>query len=560
MQCPPTHPSLLLQRGVSAFIHNKLVGKSLHLFRKNYLTKENIFSIFVALISDFNIFAMKRIAVLLPLLLLVLSCLAQTKALTPQLNVQGTLKADYKKYEKETPITLTRILRSTDSNLTEHTGTVLVIDINGEQLFMPFKSAAKTISLSPGNTEEFWLCEYIDHKMHELYRKKGYRTQIRQEVAEEANEYLGTLTNASYKDAYIQDYIQHIFTGVAPTHLDERRTDRLRVEILQSPNPDAYMLPNGVLIISTGLLSALDSSEELMAIIASEMTHYVLDHQVRNIAKERARVRKANAWGIALGVAAISAEVALTYNHDHYMPGGLLITAGVANEIMSINALNKMGMGYSDEQFYIADDIALKFLEMNGINTLALGSALYKIASYYKIEKDDYALSQAGGYGNVYKRIKRLGEIKDVGNRSFQRTMSSVNTTNAIIQLNNHNYQAAERLAQKNIDNQFATDDDYLILVKANMSYTNSPEDNQKNLDIIQQILEDSKSPNLGLCKQEILLLLRMQKQSQAANALNEYITMLSDFKLQSLANDDIVWANEELGWANKLYQQIRSF
>lgn len=503
---------------------------------------------------------MKRIAVLFPLLLLVISCLAQTKALTPQLHIQGVLKADYKKYEKEAPITLTRIVRSTDSNLTEHTGTVLAIDINGEQVFMPFKSASKTISLSPTNTDEFWLCEYIDHKMHELYRKKGYRNSIRREVVEEANGYLSSLSQAMYKDAYIQDYVQRIFTGIAPTQLDENRIDRCRVELIQSPNPDAYMLPNGTLIISTGLLSTLDSVEELTAVIASEMTHYILDHQVRNIAKERARVRKANAWGIALGVAAISAEVALTYNHEHYIPGGLLITAGVANEIMNIDALNKMGMGYSDEQCYTADDIALKFLEMNGMNTLALGSALYKIATYYKLEKDDYALSQAGGYGNVYKRIQRLGDIKEVGNRSFQRMMSSVNTTNAIIQQNNQHYKAAERLAQKNIENGFATGDDYLILVKANMSYTHSAEDDQRNLDIIRQAQEKAKNPNLGLYKQEILLLLRMQKQSQAVDALNEYITMLNDFKLQPLNNDDITWANEEIGWANKLYQQIRFF
>ena len=75
------------------------------------------------------------------------------------------------------------------------------------------------------------------------------------------------------------------------------------------PEPDAYMLPNGTMLISTGLLCTLDSEDELAAIIANEMSHFVLDHQVNNIYRAERRAKAGmRFWGTVL---AVTAEVAL---------------------------------------------------------------------------------------------------------------------------------------------------------------------------------------------------------------------------------------------------------
>ena len=53
------------------------------------------------------------------------------------------------------------------------------------------------------------------------------------------------------------------------------------------------MLPNGSMVISTGLLCTLDSEDELAAVIACELGHFVLDHQVNNIYRAERRAKRA---------------------------------------------------------------------------------------------------------------------------------------------------------------------------------------------------------------------------------------------------------------------------
>ena len=503
---------------------------------------------------------MKRVLFLLSILLLSLCSQAQGVLSAPQFNVSAVLKEDYKGFEKGAPVIVRSINSIGETNSSSAANTrrsVYLIEVNKQRAYIPFDSATYFLDMLPFNVENFWQEEYSNYKMPKYYKKKGYRSSIRQGLMADADEYVSNITNLLYKDDYIQDYIQTIFNGIVPRQLDANRPERLTVFILQSPNPDAYMLPNGTLIISTGLLSTLDSVNELTAIIASEVAHYALDHHVMTVVHERARVRRAEIWGTVLVGIATGVEVALIDNNENYIPGGLLITAGVTGELLTASAIDQLGMGYSNEQICDADDIAVKFLVRTGTDPAALNSALTKIRTYYTEAKDNYALSRIGGYGNIDQRINRLRTPIAISNRDFQKKMAGVNTVNSIIQLNSRNYQAAEKLARKNIDNKLASDEDYYILIKANMNHTNSPEDNRRNLELVQEGKSISPVPNLGLYKQEILLYLRLNQQEQAVEALSKYLTMISDFKQETTNSDDTRWANEEIGWGNRLHRQL---
>jgi len=485
---------------------------------------------------------------------------AQEVLSVPNFKINAVLKADYKGFEEGSDVIVYGI---NSSNLANNQSTntrrsVHLVEINKQNAYIPSDSVAYLLEIPPFNVESFWQDEYSNYKMPKYYKKKGYRSSIRRELMDDADEYVGSLNGLFYKDEYIQDYIRTIFNGIIPRQLDENRPERLNIEILQSPNPDAYMLPNGTLIITTGLLSTLDSVQELTAIVASEAAHYALDHHVMTVVKERARLRRAEIWGVVLAGLATGVEVALIDNNENYIPGGLLITAGVAGELLTASAISQLGMGYSEEQIYDADDVAIKFLIQSGMDPAVLNSALAKIRTYYKEAKDEYALSRLGGYGNVDQRIHRLRTPITISNREFQKKMSGVTTANAIMQLNSKNYQAAEKLARKNVDNKLANSEDYYILIKANMNLTNTPEDNLRNLELIQAGKRLSPGPHLGLYKQEILLLLRLDKQGQAVEALNRYMNMLSEFKKETANSDDTRWANEEIGWGNRLYNQLR--
>ncbi len=92
----------------------------------------------------------------------------------------------------------------------------------------------------------------------------------------------------------------------------------------------------------------------------------------------------------------------------------------------------------------------------------------------------------------------------------------------------NKRYKETARLIRKNIDNRLATDNDYIILVKAEMALSNTEEVNNRCLAMLDKAQEMAgTSPNLDIYKQKILLLMRMNKQAQAADILKEYITLL---------------------------------
>lgn len=347
-----------------------------------------------------------------------------------------------------------------------------------------------------------------------------------------------------------------------PRGVNDLQPERPHIEILKSPAPDVYMHPNGALIVTTGLLSTLSSEEELKAIITSEIVHLLFDHHLVNIVKDEARIRRAEFWsGVLAGAASIVEEV-LVENNKYYIPGGVFITAELISSGISSQILKRLGMNYSRKQINEADDIALEYLRFANIDPSTLVTALAKIRNYYVTENDFSTLSERDYRDLEYRinRLKKETEIKNFTNRNYQKRISGITTFNAIAQLNSNNYAAAERLAQQNIKNKLASTDDYVVFIQASMKLSNSDQDNEKNLELIQHAKTLSLVPNFNLCKQEILLLLRMNKQAKASEALKEYIELLKNYQDNIKNGNEFDWAASEIHWANDLFQRIRLF
>ena len=104
-------------------------------------------------------------------------------------------------------------------------------------------------------------------------------------------------------------------------------------------------------------------------------------------------------------------------------------------------------------------------------------------------------------------------------------------TFNAAMNMAAQRYEEAERIIQKNINNDLATDHDYVILAKSRMALYNTKEVNEECATLLWKAKElAGDSPNLDIYKQEILLLMRMNKQAKAADTLKEYLGLLFFF------------------------------
>ena len=186
---------------------------------------------------------MKRLItfVILAVLLSTAGFAARQKDLSGPIAIKGELQQQYENFPAGTPVVIRKVVNI--------------------QFAVP-SSALKTIKLSPPETnQEFWQQTYLKQHLYEYFGERGYNSKLRKEVDEECRDYLYKLEEIGYEDDFITSYVQNIFAKLTATGIDPNRSERLNVRVIQSPEPDAYMLPNGTMLISTGLLCTLDSED-----------------------------------------------------------------------------------------------------------------------------------------------------------------------------------------------------------------------------------------------------------------------------------------------------------
>ena len=176
----------------------------------------------------------------------------------------------------------------------------------------------------------------------------------------------------------------------------------------------------------------------------------------------------------------------------------------------------------------------------------------------YNIQQRGHKLLRYGSIDNLKKRIDKAGEAENQISHPYLKATSDVVTFNAAMNMADQRYEEAERLIQKNINNNLATDHDYVILAKSRMALYNTEEVNEECATLLWKAKElAGDSPNLDIYKQEILLLMRMNKQAKAADTLKEYLELLSRYQEQGVQGEEEEWTSKEIAWANQLLDKI---
>lgn len=481
--------------------------------------------------------------------------MAQYKALSPVVNIKGTFKENYQDIPKGSPFVLQKVVKLDKIQEVGVSRTQAVMVVNGMQVGVPL-DMFDMISLLPDDKNSFWQATQFSNDMITYYEKKGYQESLRKEQAQEADAYLKELEQAKmfYEDAAIEDYLQCLLLSIAPERMAVYREGIPQVRILKSPSPDVLMLGNDCLLISTGMLTALDSEEELYAVLSREVAHFVLDHAIITVNKNIARAKRTQFWGAVADGIVTATEDYLTERYDYYVPGALFLTNDIVQMLVNDDIAKRMGLDYSEKQEKEADDVTIKFMNLMGKNKDALTSALTKINAYYQMEKDKEALSKYGIYVSLPERLNKLGQFTPLSeDRSFLKKMSTVVSFEAAMMDYNKKYNASKRLAMKNINNGVPSSDDYLMVARSIMKLSNSPETNKECLSYLDKADEVAKVTNLNICKMKILLLFRENKQIDAVDLLRQYQELLNVMFQQPHSEDDARWIAAEHSWAEKL-------
>lgn len=422
------------------------------------------------------------------------------------------------------------------------------------------------LDIKVNNIEQFWQKQALERGIYEKILENGYQYDIRKEAEEEALTYLNKVEqyNLGFNDSYLENYLYSLVYKIFPINLKDGRPGFINIKVIKDITPNASVYPNGTLIIHTGLLSTLNTEEELIGVLAHEISHFVFDHAIQNINMNIQRQKRAEFWaGILTGLAAAT-EVYLASENEYYEPGALTISTAILSTTIASEITHRLGLNYSREQEAEADEGAFYLMKQLNINQDAFATALSKIKSYNINNGNFLALTGGDSHPKIEERINRMGTPQEYKDINYDKKISFVNSFNAILEFNMKHLDRCRELVNRNIEAGVPTEQDYLILAMTNMQRYDTPKENKKALNWIIIAESLNTEPTINLPKQKALALIRLERNKEAGESLRNYQKALINErnKLQEVRNSK-QWAvlNEyianEISWTKKMIQKV---
>ena len=415
------------------------------------------------------------------------------------------------------------------------------------------------------NVQDLWDAQIISNVLMGL-QKKGPQYSLRNEMEEEALEYISKQKayNLVLNDPYLENYIYSLVSKIAPVDIVDGRPGNINILIVDNPTLNAGMYSNGTMIINTGLLAALHTEDELVAILSHEIAHFVLDHSVQNVNKATARKKRAEFWAaFATGVTAVAEGVAASKN-QYYVPGAATLGMAVLSTSIAAQLVERLGMNYNAEQEEEADKMAVKVLELLGYDNNALATALNRMQENMVKERSNMMYFQSYTHPALVERIKKTGIPQNISSSDYEKEISFAITSAARMKFEDRRFRQALPLVDINIKNGVGVAEDYILKANCLLALYNNDKSNNEVLDLIFKAKQIEKT-NINIYKAEILGNLRLRRFSDAQQLLDNYIAALNE--METLLNgieSDITWdvnykfIVSERDWANRMSVKIK--
>lgn len=371
----------------------------------------------------------------------------------------------------------------------------------------------KNLDLKPKNVEQVWQAELLTSKTYEKLVTSGMNNSIRNVLSELMKDFLseaeqsGLLYIDSYLEARLYRLLRMVY-GVRPT---DGRSGLLSLRILSDIKPDAWIGPDGTLILTTGAITAVDSEEELLAMITQEVAHFVLDHHMVNYQ--------------AVAVAGYTPDLARVIRFD-------------ANQELE------------------ADKSAVAVLTMLGVRPAALSSVLSKMGKQGELT-GDYYLTTSGTWPSAMHRIWAIHDTGTFFSPEYEKMISPIISFNARMASDRSQYLLCRWLLEKNIASGTATADDIVLLAQTMMKLSGTDQGDREALEMLHRVMTPGADIPPEAYKQEALILLRMGRYADSDHSFSEYLNALTAErdKYASMAGDwtkIIDYLNSEIDWVGR--------
>ena len=485
---------------------------------------------------------------LLITLICIISCITSF-AQFPEFNLEATTLKKFGNIKSDQEIIIKRFICKPTLQITGLYAEEYFLETNCGEIEIN-NNLDKCIFVQTDDIQDLWDYKIITGVLPSL-KKYGFQRDIREEARADALKFIQMLedSNLILKDPILEDYLYQLVLKIAPRYYLDGRIENLNIIIHQSNIPNAYCYPNGTIVINTGLLSVIHTEDELVALLAHEIAHFVLDHSINNINIAITRLKRAEFWGTVATVATAASEIAIAVDNPYYTPGFATATVAATSAAIAESMVEHLGMEYTQQQEVVADDLAIKILELSGYDNNALSTVFHRIKEWEIINRDYKSYHASDTHNALYHRINNAGQPYNRINKSFEQMVSLAVTSTAIINYNMRLYAMANALVDQNIANNIASNEDYIIKVLCTLKMYNDAQHNAEALDTLNIVLENSM--DLMALKYKVVILLRLGNITEAQSTLDTYYNLVSNMRDMSEEQD---WVTETQHKLTRLY------
>lgn len=200
-------------------------------------------------------------------------------------------------------------------------------------------------------------------------------------------------SNRRIHDPELEAYLREVTCRAV-----QERCANLRVYILRNPGFNAYMMPNGAMVVYSGLLLRLESEAELAAVLGHEASHYVRKHTLRQWEKRK------RTSGLVAFVGAAAAIGAAASNSDS--TGSAITGAAAAVQLAAIYQM----FSYGRKQEQEADLDGLRWMTAGGYDGAAAPSVWRKLIKEQDAVDGGVGFNLLATHPAPKKRMKYLTE------------------------------------------------------------------------------------------------------------------------------------------------------
>ena len=198
-----------------------------------------------------------------------------------------------------------------------------------------------------------------------------------------------------------------------------------------------------------------------------------------------------------------------------------------------------------------------QYLKILDKNPAALGSVLRKVRRYGEMTGDYYMTTANGEFPLAVSRSATFSDTDTFFSADYEKMISPIISYNAFDAYNQSQYLLCRWLLNRNMESGEATAEDYILMSQTLLLLSDTEEKDREALEMVRRVIVPGSAVPAEAYKQEALVLMRMDRNDEAAVSLDRYAGSLEEnYKKYSSMSGDwsqmLSYITAEKNWVDR--------